>query len=191
MKKNLSLILLSLVILIAGLSLIGSITGSTVNIHVETDINAPAEEAWDILGRQFADIDKWSSTVESSRIPGQEEIPEGLVPASEAPVPGRITVSKVVEATEILVDYSEQQREFTFRATGFPSFMVSYMANTSKLFERGPAKSTVVFDAELRFTAPFFFMKPIMQSRMTSMFGVLQGELKTYVETGKIAVTAE
>ncbi|MEM7371721.1 MAG: SRPBCC family protein [Bacteroidota bacterium] len=189
MKKIIKNTVLGLTGLFVLLLVAGSIVGSSANIHVETHIDAPADKAWDILGRQFVGIDTWSSTVESSRVATQADYSVDIVPARNAPVPGRVTVSKLVEATEILLDYSDEQRDFTFVATGLPSFMVTSMKNHSQIVAHGIDKSAVVFDIELVFTRPFFFMKYVMANRMQKTFGLLQGELKTYAETGKIAGT--
>ncbi len=91
-----------------------------MDIHIETDINAPADDVWAVLGSRFAEIASWSSTVQSSRPLASEDVPPGFTVAAEAPVPGRETTTRAGTLREFLTEYSDSERVLTFRADGLP-----------------------------------------------------------------------
>ena len=64
-----------------------------MQVHIETEINAPAEKVWQILAHQFADMADWTTTLSESRVVDSSELPKGLKIASNAPVPARETTS--------------------------------------------------------------------------------------------------
>ena len=161
-----------------------------MKLHLEQEINAPADAVWNIIGRQFAEIAHWSSIVETSRRVKATEIPYDIMPAEGAPVLGRVTKSKLVEATEILTAYSDDDRAFTFTATDLPKFMLSKTQNNTKVFYLEQHKSRITVDIEMDFTLLFSFLGPVMKRRMANSFSQLLGELKEYAETNHVAVKA-
>jgi hypothetical protein len=147
---------------------------------LERDINAPADKLWRILGDGFADIDQWYSLVSESRA-FEGEIPEGLMVAPEAPVPGRVTVTSLATATEILTAYSNAERTFTFDALDMP-FFIKVARNTTTVRESGDgAVATMLLEIEL--LGPFKVMNEAMAKRMTKSLGGVLEELKHYAET--------
>ena len=59
-----------------------------MQLHLEQEIHAPADRVWEVLGRQFAHIERWSSTIERSRAIDPSEVPQGLTVDPAAPIPG-------------------------------------------------------------------------------------------------------
>ncbi len=158
------------------------------NVYVSVNINASADSVWKILGKQFAQIDKWSSTVISSEVVAYNNVPSGLTPSPEAPVAGRKTTSAALEAVEILVDYSDSMRRFTFKSANTPGFIV-YGRNTSTVKSNKDGTSTVSFDIELKLKGVMKLFKGKFKKKLTRAMKQVQHDLKVYAETGKPAVS--
>ncbi|MEL7533865.1 MAG: SRPBCC family protein, partial [Bacteroidota bacterium] len=77
-------------------------------VNVSVDIDAPAAEVWEVIGKQFAEIEKWSSSITHSEAVPFSEVPSGMTASPNALVAGRKTQSKTLDATEILVEYSDE-----------------------------------------------------------------------------------
>ena len=112
--------------------------------------------------------------------------PDGWTVAPGAPVPGRITTTKFATAKEVLVEYSEADREFTFATADLPRIL-KMAKNNSKVIEVGPDQSVVSFDIEIVPAGPARLFAPLLKKRMTRSFGSVQKDLKTYSETGEVS----
>lgn len=155
-----------------------------VQVHVETEINASAENVWEVLGRNFVAIDQWTETIQTSETVLRSATPEGFVVAKEAPVAGRTTVSEKITATEILTAYSDAKRTFTFQAANRPKFLASARNNTA-VVELGTNRSKVVFDIEVRLQGFVKVLAKKFQKKMTETMTGVQADLKAFVEAGK------
>lgn len=152
-----------------------------MNVHLETEIAAPADKAWAVLGTDFAGIDHWSTVVTTSRPIAGDEVPPGLTVAESAPVPGRETKTKVT-LIEVLTEFDDAGRSLTFVGVGLPP-IVNRAENTQSIVETGQDSSKVVFDVEFDFRGPFRLLSPLMAKRMSATFGDVQKDLKHYLET--------
>ena len=152
-----------------------------MQLHLEQEINAPAERVWAVLGQQFAEIERWSSTVETSRSLDASEVPAGVVADPAAPVLGRETVSALVTAKEILVRYSDADAELTFAVAGLPK-IIKHARNTQGVRALGGGRSVVTFDVDLEAWGPFKVLMPVMRRRMSKTFSKVLGDLRGYVE---------
>ena len=155
-----------------------------MELQIKQEINATADEVWKVLAHQFADISEWSPTIESSRAIDQSEVPAGFKAAEEAPVPGRVTPNPLRELTEVLTEYSEENKSFTFEVAG-PAPLFSHTANHTKVIAQGANKSLVTFDLQLSPKGIFNLFSPVLKRRFqTSKFGPagMIRDLKTYVE---------
>ena len=154
----------------------------SVELTLETEIDAPADEVWAVLAHRFAEIDEWSPTVKDSVALTADEIPGDVAPAANAPVPARTTVTGPgVTFTEVITDYSDDAKQLTFAGTALP-FVLEAATDTQSVVPLGPDRSKVVFEVEMR---PIFLLKPVvpvLSKRVASTFGTIQNELKTYVE---------
>ncbi len=148
-----------------------------MNLHLKQEIKAPADKVWEILAHQFTDIANWTSSLEYSRAINSDELPEGVEVAATAPVPGRATPNPLGEIIEILVEYSEEDRMFTFLAFGLPP-IISRMANTTRILEKGANRCLVTFDIEANFRGPFKLFSPILRRRILTSNAGPNGLLK-------------
>ena len=146
-----------------------------MELRLETPIDAPADAAWQLLGPEFAQIDRWSSFVRTSRPIDRSEVPAGTMVAPTAPVPGRETTTKAT-LIEVLTAYSDDERTLTFEGVGLPP-VVSYAGNTQSIVETGPNSSAVVFEVRMDFKGPFKLLGPVMKRRMQKTFGAVQADL--------------
>jgi len=81
-----------------------------MELQIKEEINAPAEKVWEILAHQFAEIGEWAPNIETSRAIEVSEVPAGFKVAADAPVPGRVTPNPLGDVTEILTEYSEENK---------------------------------------------------------------------------------
>ena len=154
-----------------------------MEVHIETEISAPAEKVWQILAHQFADMADWTTALSGSRALAASEIPDGLTPAPTAPVPARETTSKVMTAIEVITSYSDEKMELTFEAAGLPPIMAS-ARNTQRVVSKGDNKCVVSFDINIELRSIFKLMNPILKRRFGSTMSGVQRELKVYAVTG-------
>ncbi|MEM7531276.1 MAG: SRPBCC family protein [Chloroflexota bacterium] len=183
--KTLGRILLGFVVILVVLIGVLFVTSpDALDLHLEKEINAPAEEVWSVLAHQFAEMDKWSATVDTARVLEESEVPAGFDVAPEAPIPGRSTTAALGEIHEIFTMYSEENMEYTFRAAELP-FLLNYAHNTHRVTALDDGKSMVTFDLRLELSGIFKALTPVLKGRFESTFGGVQDELKVYMETGQ------
>ena len=157
-----------------------------MELHIETEINAPADKVWQILAHQFGDMADWTTTLSESRVVDASDYPN-FKAAPTAPVPARETTSSFAKAVEIITEYDEEKKQLTFDAVGLPPFMSS-ARNTQRVIAKGPNKSVVSFDFRIGLKHIFNLMSPLLKSRFGKTMGGVQRELKVYAETGRVVV---
>ncbi len=161
-----------------------------VTVQIKTKINAPADKVWEVLGKQFADISKWTSVVEASKAINLDEIPSNeFTPSDNAPVPARQTTTinggRKATLIEVLTSYSDEKRALKFYGLGLPSF-IAYAGDKQSVIPTGEKECEVVFDVEMRLKGIFKLFNGIARKRFAKNFKKVQNDLKTYVETGNI-----
>ena len=155
-----------------------------MKFQIKQEINVSAEEVWDVLAHQFAEISEWAPNIQSSRAIEMSEVPEVFRVAEGAPVPGRVTPNPLGELIEVLTMYSEENKSFTFDVLG-PRPVFSYTQNTTNVIPLDENKCLVTFDLILMPKGIFNLFSPILQRRFeTSKFGPagMIKDLKTYIE---------
>lgn len=153
-----------------------------MDVHISTEINAPAEKVWKILAHQFGDIAEWTPVVKSSRAITAEQIPPGLTAAASAPVPARETASPAGTFTEVVTMYSEDSMEFQFDAAGLPPIF-SEAIDVQRVIPKGDDQCTVTFDITMTPRGPFKLFNPILKKRFGSTMSRVQQHLKVFAET--------
>ena len=154
-----------------------------MQVHIDTEINAPAHEVWAVIGQEFASVADWASIVDESRPLDLDEIPSSMPVAVDAPVPGRQMKSKAGTFKEVLVEYSDAERQFTFDTADLPRIMRT-AKNHTRVAETGPGTSTVSFDITLEPAGPMKPVLPLLKRRMLKSWTSVQHDLKTHVEAG-------
>lgn len=147
----------------------------TLIVEVDTDA------IWEIVAHRFADVGEWSSAVVSSGPNPDAATPEGAV------VGGRVCeVPGIGSLNETFTSYSEQDKQFTFRATGMPSF-ITLAQNTVTVRSLGPDRSEVGLDIQMETNAIGKVMGPMFRIRLKSTLDSFLTELKAYAEKGEIS----
>lgn len=154
----------------------------TIDVHLEVDIDAPADEVWALLGPGFADAADWVNLIDSSRAMTMDEVPAGYTVDPDAPVPGRWTPSKFGDPAEVLVDYSDEDRTLTFWAANLPGILV-HSQNTQQVIATGEGTSRVSFDIHAQ--PKFRFMRNKVASILERGLGTVLVDLKVKAETGE------
>ena len=157
-----------------------------MKLHVETEIDAPADKVWEIIAHQFGDIAEWAATVKKSHVVNASKYPE-FKPASTAPVSARETTTAFATAVEIITEYSEEKRCLTFDAANLSPFMSS-ARNTQRVLAKGSEKSVISFDIQIGLKHIFNVATPLLKSRFNKTMGGLQQELKQFAEIGTPAI---
>lgn len=159
-----------------------------MDVHIETEIDAPASTVWNILAHQFTEMAAWTETLSESRTLAASEIPTSFKPAPDAPSPARETTSSFAKAIEIIVEYSEEDMRLRFDTANLP-FILKSASNTQSVVSLGENKSKVMWDLAIEMRGIFKIMGPLMSNRFQKSFGGIQQELKYYAETGKVKVS--
>ena len=157
-----------------------------MELSIETSISAPAETVWDILGRRFAEIEDWSSTVRSSRPLTLYEVPAGLSVASGAPVPGRETTTRAARLREVLTEYSDAERVLTFHGVGLPRFL-TLATDRQSVHAVDAQHSRVTFDIRVEGGPLVRALGPLLARRMRRTFGTVQDDLRVRAEAAHAA----
>ncbi|HAA12212.1 MAG TPA: hypothetical protein DCE41_11135 [Cytophagales bacterium] len=179
--KTVSLLFAGLVTATVALGQNSTRKPANLHLHVETEINATAEQVWEILAHRFGEISEWSHVVDASRPLKWGDYPTEYIAHPDAPVPARETTSALATLVEVLIYYNEAKREFIFDGVGLPG-IITYSQNHTQVAEVGPGISRVSFDIALHFKGPFAILSPLMKKRMSkTMAGVLE-DLKVYAE---------
>ncbi len=186
MKKLGKILLGTFGVLILVIGLLSIFTPTSIQIHLEGEFESSADEVWTVLAHQFAEVAEWSPNIEKSKELSFDDVPSGFTVAPDAPVAGRVTPSPLGgDLTEVLINYSEDEKMFQFRVHGLPPMIVS-SANTTNVTELGNGNSFVTMDIEMIFARPFNAFAPLMQKRLqTSSFGPagMIKDLKPYLES--------
>lgn len=152
-----------------------------MHVQLEKKIDAPADAVWDVLGRQFVDIDQWATFVKSSRPIERSEVPADITAARNSPVPGRETMTKV-RIVEVITAYSDADHSLTFHGVGLPK-IVTLVKDKQSVRSDSATSCTVTFDVTMEFLGPFAIFGPVMKKRMTKQFGEVLDDLKKHVES--------
>ena len=153
-----------------------------MDIRIETVINAPARQVWVALAHEFAAIDDWSSTVDSSREIRASEVPAHMTVAPGAPVAGRETQTRAGTFREVITSYLDEDMDLTFTADGLPK-VFRHVTDRQRVVPVGDDQSKVVFDVHVDISPPIRVLSPLLSRRMAKTFGIVQADLKSHVES--------
>ena len=141
----------------------------------ETTINAPASKVWQVVGHEFAEIERWSSGIGVSKAATGGKAPEGC------DISGRYCDS----IQEELTHYSDKEMRFSYVMVDPPFFLKS-IGNSWQVRATGPNESVVEFRPEIECSFGWgLILAPLFRIGGPWMARRVLEELKYYVENGE------
>ena len=152
-----------------------------MKIQKSTIINASVDDVWAVVAHDFENVGLWSSAVVSSGVNPDAATPDG------ATVGGRVCdVPGIGDLKETFTQYSEADKEFTFRVTGMPSF-ITLAQNHVTVRPAGTGRSEVSLDITMETSAVGKVMGPMFAIRLRNTLNTFLVELTDYVERGEVS----
>ncbi len=151
-------------------------------INKEIIVNKNIETAWQVLGIEFENADKWASAVNHSE--GSGESFNGASCSERG-----CNVNGMGNIKEKIVQFSNDNHSLTYQIVeGMPS-MVKYATNSWKLTSLGEDKSKLQMEMVVEVDGIMgWMMQPMMKMQMGNMANGITEDFKYYVETGKPSV---
>ncbi|MEM8861734.1 MAG: SRPBCC family protein [Chloroflexota bacterium] len=145
------------------------------HLKAELKINASASRVWQIVGHEFAEIERWSSGIGASRAATEGKKPEGC------DISGRYCDN----IQEELTHYSDEKMRFGYVMVNPPFFLKS-IGNNWQVREVGLDQSIVEFQPEIECSFGWWLiLAPLVRVGGPWMANRVLDELKYYVETGE------
>jgi len=141
-------------------------------------VNAPAEKVWDVLGRDFANIGVWSTTVSHS------VANDKLACVNNSPVGGRYCETSFGKISEEFTAYDDDKKTFSFKGV-FDSMMFKSVINTSGLRSIDENTTEVSFGPNVQLSFIGTLMSPMIRMMLGRAVDTILDDLKYYVENGK------
>ena len=126
---------------------------------------------------KYVDIGDWSSAIDVSE-PADAPGEVGVGTARTCS-----TTLGTVKETVVVLD--DESHTLTFRADWMPWF-IKLAQNTFQLRALDAGRTQVTMDGEVRIKGALIFMLPMMRMKVGRIVTSVLGDLKTYVETGKV-----
>lgn len=150
----------------------------TMVIKKETTIHSDIEKCWDVLGKDFANANKWASAIKHSE--GSGDSFNGASCSNRG-----CDVKGMGALKEKLLNYSDDTHSLKYEIIeGLPS-MVKKGTNSWSLVSIGTNKTKLTMEMEMNISGFFgTIMKPMMKMQMGGMGNQFLEEFKYYVEKG-------
>lgn len=157
--------------------------GRSVHIHLEREVDAPPQRAWDVLAEDFAGIGDWSDGLDSREL-DRSEVPNPLSVDPDAPIAGRVVFQDgQPDQLQVLVDFDSEERTFTFQAANPPK-VIAYAHNAHSLTDLGDGRTRISLDVEL---VPKGIAK-LLKGKIRSKFGAY---MEAYLDEAAQAIEAD
>jgi len=151
-----------------------------MDMHFHIDIDAPASEAWRVLGEEFGAIGDWGVGIAASELIGDLGVGAGRTCEGEGwgPFPAGTV-------TEELYHFDREAMEFSYRATsGLPWFLTQGL-NRWSIEALGPERCIVRSHATIGMVWWMWPLAPLMLLMTRSALKQLKEEVKYTVEHGR------
>ena len=150
-----------------------------MEIRAELAINAPAEDAWVVVGERFGQISEWASAVTGSAMDGQPAV--GRVRTCQVAGFGPIAAGVIRER---LIRFDPDARSLSYEAAaGMPRLIVAAVSHWSVHARPGSA-CTIQIHGTLTLRPAARLFSPALRWRMRADTRRVLAELKHRVETG-------
>jgi transcriptional regulator with XRE-family HTH domain len=150
-----------------------------MEIRAELVIDAPAEDAWVVVGERFGQISEWASAITESVLDGPPAV--GRVRTCQVAGFGPIAAGVIKER---LIRFDPDARSLSYEASaGMPRFIVAAVSHWSVQAVPGSA-CTIQIHATLTLRPTARLLSPALRWRMRADTRRVLAELKHRVETG-------
>ena len=146
------------------------------------DIDATADAVWHILAHRYCEVADWTDAVKRSWPMTADMVPDDVTVAPAAPFPGRMVVTPLGQLAEVLIDWDEEARSFTFVALGVPG-IVTRSTDKTTVTPTGPASCRVSLDVEMELWGPLSLLDPVLKRSISSVLIPFLEDLKRTAET--------
>lgn len=151
-----------------------------MQIKQQITINTSAENVWEILGPQYANVSEWVSGVYLSQ--GRNS----SIKPTNAPCSGRVCETDLGPFKETVTRYDEKTMSIAYSAQGEKMpFFVKQVSNSWKVTPLSKNRANVDMCAEISIMPVFrLVMGPMMRLQMGGILKNAVEELKYYAEKG-------
>ncbi len=151
-----------------------------MELRADVAVNAPAEDAWVVVGERFGEIGRWASAITESVIDGQPGA--GRVRTCHVAGFGPIRSGVVKER---LVTFDPVARSLSYEAAeGLPGFILRAVSRWS-VHPRPQGACTVRVNATVTLRPVARLLAPVLRWRMRADTRRVLAELRHRVETGQ------
>ncbi|MEM8858551.1 MAG: SRPBCC family protein [Chloroflexota bacterium] len=152
---------------------------SSIIQQSEIVIDAPIAEVWKLFAEEFAEIDKWSSSVSASQSAGN---PINTLDYSERAC--EISAAGFNDTKERILTYDEPHQLTYSLYDGLPGFVKN--AENTWTFEEQAGKTKVVGQTEMEVSGILgFIMGGFMKRSLKSALDQMTREAKYFIENGR------
>ena len=149
----------------------------TMTIEKEIIVNSGIEQAWKVLGTEFADAYKWASAVNHSE--GKGAGFNGATCSERG-----CDIAGMGKTEEKLLQFSNENHALSYQVEGMPS-MIRHATNSWQLTTLGQGQTKLQMRMEIQVGGLMgAMMKPMLKMKMSKMGSELVEEFKYYLENG-------
>ncbi|NEQ55792.1 MAG: hypothetical protein F6K11_37780 [Leptolyngbya sp. SIO3F4] len=151
-----------------------------MQIKRQFTVNASADQLWEIMGSQFANVSTWASSIYSS-----QERDIGVVHL-DAPCAGRVCETSMGSFQEKILTYEKQRKIISYDAKGDKMpFFVKQLVNNWTFTPLAEGKCKVNMCMEISLLPVFnLLMGPMMRMQMGGVIDQVTEELTYFAENG-------
>ncbi|MCC6179883.1 MAG: SRPBCC family protein [Chloroflexi bacterium] len=151
-----------------------------MDFRVETVINAPASEAWTVLGERFADIGDWAAPITASSLEG--DLRHGAVRTCHTARFGPVPAGTIKEQ---LIEYDPASMSFAYEAVdGMPGFFERATSHWS-VHPLGGERCLVRTHATVTLRGPATLLSFLLRRNLQTVGARVLDELRHQVEHGQ------
>jgi len=144
----------------------------------QISINAPAEKVWGVLGRDFANIGVWSTSVAHSTVNDK------VAKVNNSPVGGRVCNTIFGEVSEEFTAYDDQKMSLSFKGV-IASKVFSSLISTNEVEAKDENTTIVKITPDVELTIIGKLISPLIKMQLSKTLDQVLDDLKYFVENGK------
>lgn len=172
-------IMLALTLTVSLLFALNFLLEKQIHVKQELGINQNVEVIWEIMGKQFDEVHKWSSNFKNSKPGGKPKFPD--LDYSQ-----RLTITDRGETVQVLDSFDSDSYTLSYHITKGAPGIAKQAGAIWSLNIINPNKTKVVLEFKMVTQGLIgFLMTPIIKKGIKNSASEIAEELKYYVENGK------